>query len=350
MTALVETQTSSGVSGDTGRGAWDAIVADALRAPSPHNTQPWRVRVTSAQAADLLYVPSRLLPKTDADGRFMTIAMGIFAEALDIAAQARGLRVACDYTGTRFDFAAVKPQMFARLRLVPSAERPAFDRELSRSRRTARAGYDGRAASVLATHEMSEVARSFGHTAAFTSVAADIDWAVNLNIDTLFYDLRHDGAREEIGEYIRSTDREAFARGDGFAPSAIGFSPLLVSGFFRHHRVFDAPGVRDLIRAIYARSYRGTRTVGWIAGPQETPEQWFATGRMFLRFWLTAEKHGLVLQPFGSVITNPTAHARLVERIQIEEQGEETWLLFRIGYPTTTPPASPRLALSEVLR
>jgi hypothetical protein len=64
--------------------------------------------------------------------------------------------------------------------------------------------------------------------------------------------------------------------------------------------------------------------------------------------WLKATEHGLVLHPYGSVITNPSAHARLVERIDSEKPGEETWLLFRIGY-SKTPPRSARLPLSEVL-
>jgi hypothetical protein len=54
-----------------------------------------------------------------------------------------------------------------------------------------------------------------------------------------------------------------------------------------------------------------------------------------------------VLQPFGSVITNPTAHARLDERI--ERADDPVWLLLRLGY-SAEPPASARLPVGEVLR
>jgi hypothetical protein len=68
---------------------------------------------------------------------------------------------------------------------------------------------------------------------------------------------------------------------------------------------------------------------------------------MLLRFWLAATARGLVLQPFGSVITNPTAHAQLDERIT--QTGDPVWLLLRLGY-SAEPPQSARLPVAELLR
>ena len=58
--------------------------------------------------------------------------------------------------------------------------------------------------------------------------------------------------------------------------------------------------------------------------------------------------HGLYLQPFGSVITNPTSHGRLAERLEVPEGDRDLWLLLRLGY-SAEPPRSPRRPLSEVL-
>jgi hypothetical protein len=46
------------------------------------------------------------------------------------------------------------------------------------------------------------------------------------------------------------------------------------------------------------------------------------------------------------VITNPTAHARLDERI--ERGVDPVWLLLRLGY-SAEPPASARLPVEEIL-
>ena len=66
-----------------------------------------------------------------------------------------------------------------------------------------------------------------------------------------------------------------------------------------------------------------------------------------MRFWLELTRRGLYLQPFGSVITNPTAHALLAERLQVDERRAEVWLLLRIGY-CRTPPRSLRRPTAEV--
>src|SRR5438046_2060794 len=79
---------------------------------------------------------------------------------------------------------------------------------------------------------------------------------------------------------------------------------------------------------------------------RSSPREWYEAGRMLLRLWLAATRCGVVLQPFGSVITNPTAHARLGERIDRSEQ--PVWLLLRLGY-SAEPPESARLPVRELL-
>jgi hypothetical protein len=69
---------------------------------------------------------------------------------------------------------------------------------------------------------------------------------------------------------------------------------------------------------------------------------------MLLRLWLALTAHGLCLQPFGSVITNPTSHARLAEGLRVREDDREIWLLLRTGW-APEPPRSVRRQLAEVL-
>ncbi|GIJ54741.1 Acg family FMN-binding oxidoreductase [Virgisporangium aurantiacum] len=52
-----------------------ALVADAVRAPSMHNTQPWRFRL-SGDAIDVLLDRERLLPVADPAGRAARVACG----------------------------------------------------------------------------------------------------------------------------------------------------------------------------------------------------------------------------------------------------------------------------------
>ncbi len=329
-------------------GVWRGVVHDALWAPSPHNTQPWQVRLLSGREAELWATSDRLLPVEDPDGRFLTAGLGIFLEALDVAAAARGLALDFEYVHPSLGVGAREQALAARLELVERAEPGRVNVELLSRRRTSRLPFDGRPASPAALRELEGIAARAQHEARFSSDPDLVDWVVGLNADTVFYDLDEDDRREEIGHWTHSTDAEAARHGDGFSPTCLGFPAPLVGLFFRRHRLFRNAVVRKAARALYLRSMRGTATVGWIAGPWSTSEDWLQAGRMLMRFWLALTAQDLYLQPFGSVITNPTAHTRLAERLHLPEDDRELWLLLRIGYGAE-PPRSARRPLAEVL-
>jgi hypothetical protein len=322
---------------------WRELVDDARRAPSPHNTQAWLVEVEDETRAVLAYRPERLLPVEDPTGEFLTCGMGIFVEALRIAAAARGLALSDELLGP-CRTAATGPTPLARLTLEPGSH-DTDAREMLLRRRTSRLPYDGRRVPEHALAELADAAGAFRHAARFSSDPAFVRWVVELNAATLFYDLAEDDRRAEIRHWTRTSGREAKRAGDGFSPRCMGFPGALIWLFFDHHRVIRP--VEPALRRVYLRQMRGTATVGWLAGPWATPQDWYDAGRMLLRFWLAATAHGLVLQPFGSVITNPTAYARLDERI--EPQDDPVWLLLRIGY-SAEPPRSERLPVEAVLR
>jgi nitroreductase len=327
---------------------WLELVEDARLAPSPHNTQPWRVAPRSANEAELYAPVERLLPVEDPDGRFLTAGTGIFLEALAIAAAARGLRLEYEPFFPDLGVEGAEPALVARLTLYSSAANGHFPVELLERRRTSRLPYDGRPAPEGALRELTAIAESFGHRAAFTSDPELVRFVLDLNALTVFDDLTEDDRRREIGDWTRRSDDEATRLGDGFSPSCLGFPPALIRLFFEHHRLCEPRLMRALLKRIYLRSMRGTRTVGWIAGPWRTPQEWLDAGRMLMRFWLALTAHGLYLQPFGSVITNPRSHARLAEQLSVDEDEGEVWLLLRLGF-SAEPPRSARRPAAEVI-
>ena len=72
---------------------WTTLLETAIHAPSPHNVQPWRVRVNSDREADLFIDKERTLPKEDVTGSFIILTMGMFIEALGLLAAHRGMRL-----------------------------------------------------------------------------------------------------------------------------------------------------------------------------------------------------------------------------------------------------------------
>ena len=67
------------------------VLTEALRAPSAHNAQPWRLAVRPGGRYELRYNHLDYLPY-DPDDRDAYLAIGAFLETLELAAVRRGLR------------------------------------------------------------------------------------------------------------------------------------------------------------------------------------------------------------------------------------------------------------------
>jgi len=326
---------------------WTDLLETARWTPSPHNIQPWRLEIRGADVAELACETERLLPATDPTGSFTAAGLGIFIETLAISARSRGADVLAELHDEplRMNGRALIP--FARLRLVDGAP-DELEPQLIEQRRTSRLPYDGRevAAEVLAA--VTRIASEWGHTTSFTSDPAVVASVLDLNRQTLFYDLTDEEARNEIGRWLRFGRRSAAATRDGFSPQALGFPGWLLYLFFHHHRAFELPLVRSAVDRLYMRTMAGTRTIGLLQGPFETSEDWMRAGRMLARFWLTLTRHGVQLHPFGSIITNRDANRSMRRLLEHDLRYGTPWLVMRLGH-SAEPPRSHRRSADELL-
>jgi hypothetical protein len=327
--------------------SWTELIELARWAPSPHNIQTWKVRPLSERDAELLYDPARTLPATDPDGAFTKAGLGVFVETLAVAAASHGFRLDVDWDEFDLDHGAASPPRAASLRLADGG-RDRLGAELIRLRRTSRLPFDGRRVDEALLEELDGLCRGFGHSFTATSDASLVDWVLELNRDTLFYDLADERARAEIGSWLRFSEGRAAARRDGFSPRCLGFPGWLLFLFFRLPWFAELPGINAAIRRRYFATMAGTRTVAWIRGPFGGHLDSIEAGRLLARLWLTLTQHGVQLHPFGSIITNPRANARLRERLAVGEGETPLWLIVRLGY-SAEPPRSHRLRTDEIL-
>ena len=328
-------------------GLWREAVAFARWAPSPHNIQPWRVRVISGMQCELYCDPSRLLPVTDPTGAFTTMGMAMFVEYLSVAAAPHGYAVRAQYEHHRLDFDATEPFLFATLALEPSTTHATVDRQLILDRRTSRLPYDDRIVEERALTALSRIAREHGYTMGWSSDKAMVDWMVDLNRDTLFADLADDPTRRELRRWIRTTDEEAEQKKDGLWSHCLRFPGWLLKAFFDDHEKWGHGWRKQVCGNMLVNGMRGTRTVAWWSGPFSTPEQWTQCGAMLAHSWLEMTRQGIGMHPFGSIITNPSAHARLGERLAPVTDGSAHWLLVRLGH-SDVPPRSLRVDASAI--
>jgi hypothetical protein len=328
---------------------WKTILEVARWAPSPHNIQPWLITVHSDEHATLSYDPKRLIPDTDVVGAFTTVGFGIFIEYLAIAASHSGLTLHWETLRNGIDKSVDKAEPFFKLTLQPGGKPDIFHTDLMLKRKTSRLPY--KSEKVIPPNflkELEKVAKDFDYTFHWSQDPAMVTWLLRLNRDTLFYDMDDDVARTEVSHWIRYSEREAQATGDGLAARCMRMPGWLMRAFFKQHSLMHAPGIEQMVRWYYLRSLRGTSTIAWITGSFASQENWIQAGRMLARVWLAMTRESIYLHPFGSIITNPVAHARLSEKISYEEGANPLWLVVRMGY-SNTPPTSKRLTVDQIL-
>jgi hypothetical protein len=333
---------------------WLEIGRHAQRAPSPHNTQPYRLKIISDREAEIIFLPRRGLYVADPLGRFTWLTAGVFAEICSIAAHSLGyqLDVAYDFSPMYPNRDFETPQVVARLRLMPAAQKvDDLDADLILQRQTSRLAYDGTVCPPQVIDELKAEAARLGHQFE-TRVDADaIRWVVELNKQALFHDLDDDGQRTELTKWLRFDAREEDLMNDGLSARCLTFNAPLLRSFFVNHRFWTMPGVRQIAGAVYGATMKGIGTIGWLRGRYVTNQDWVAAGQVMIRLWLLLTKHGYYWHPYGSVITSEKARLNMIRYLDLaEEAGGENmvWLLLRLGH-SAPPPLSRRLPLEEIV-
>jgi hypothetical protein len=342
---------------------WKTLLETAIHAPSPHNVQPWRVRILSDDRADLLIEKRRTLPKEDPTGSFIILTMGLFIEALRILAANRSLKLDYElfqepsqFTPEHIARAEGELLPFARLTLrhdedkrdTPAVHannlRNRFDDSLFLTRRTSRISLLPQFVPDEAVQALSQLASEWGQAYEQVSVPETVEPILAQNIDAVFEDLNAPAYHGEIVEWFRFTDLASRRTRDGLDYRCMNSSRLSFWLAARFPKLMLLPIARPILKKIYRRQLGLVPTVGMLAGPFWEPARAFETGRFLMHFWLELAKRDLYIHPFGNLVTNKRAAEWCREVTGVSD----IWLIFKIGF-SKVPPESYRRGVEEVL-
>lgn len=305
------------------------VLTEALRAPSAHNAQPWRITPGPDGSYEIHYDFLDYLP-FDPDDRDAYLALGAFLETLDLAAQRHGLRTSFTpaYTRTGSDlFVGVVVIGYPGDEPVDPLAGPAEFRHTNRHTydRTPlpgglRADLEKLGCSLVRPRQM----------AALVARASTLSW--------------------KDRRFVRDLDR--WITGDAAAPA--GMTPaglplnrlewIALRLLLRAGRL-PAP----LARLAAARDIRllgKAQAVAVLGAADLTPPVLVDAGRRLLRCWVTINAAGFAYHPISIAVdrpeTAPLVAAEAGVRVPVA--------VFRIGHPTKAAPVSNRRSLDDVLR
>jgi hypothetical protein len=321
------------------RQLWDQIGNLARLAPTPHNTQPFRIRPRTHDSADLLLVCDRLLPEEDHGNLYVLSSFGIFATALERAAL---------HVGRILDVAPIEGLDPSKLTLasgtitigtasIRSETSVVAQDELLALRRTSRLPYEDRVVDPAAIDAMTRAAHSHGHRFIGLKTADEVRAMLRMNTEAILDNLLIARERNEIRGWYRYGPTPE--NGDGLWEQPMNQPAWELRSAFQFPAMLHVPGLHAWAISRYLRTQRGTLHVAALTGPFRTWPELIKAGRALFDTWLAMAKHNVYMQPFGSMLTNPVYAAKVAEKFA----ADDVWLVFRFGY-SEAPPRAPRLA------
>jgi len=319
----------------------EALVAEAMLAPSVHNVQPARWRLAGADGLQLFEDPGCRLTVGDPGGNDAGISLGAAAEGLRLAAGRVGLVL------VPAEPPAAEPGLrpVAGYRLVPSEEAPDPLASHVEARRSWRGTFakpgaaDREAVSALAC----ENAAVLVDPEVLGGLARRFDRAS-------FGFMRESDFRGELLSWMRLTPRHPRWSRDGLNAEAMamgrveawGAGLLLGRGF----AAFDRIG---LARPLLAEGAKVAGAAGLVVFHRPSDEAPFDSGAHFYRLWLRLEAAGFCAAVLAALADDREAAAE-VARIAGVPEGRRVVSAFRIGRrPAGAMLGRARRPIAEVL-
>nr|WP_203655343.1 nitroreductase [Actinocatenispora rupis] len=301
-------------------------VAAAIRAPSLHNSQPWRF-VVRADRVDVRLDPARRLDVADPDGSAARIACGAAVHNLTLAFPVLlGREADVTVLPDRSD-----PDLVARLR--PGQARPATPRERAGyaaipRRRTNRYPFrDDVPVQPGQYWALGEVARA---EHGWLTVITDADRRRRIGAMVAEADrtLSADPAyRAELASWVRRDPHTD----DGVPTASAGIRPEV--GDPLRGRDYGGRTRRP------GRGFEAEPLLAVLGGPGERAADQITVGRALQAVLLAATEAGLAVSLYSQPFEVPAMRARL--RRLIDRLGAP-YLVLRIGYPSRPSPTTPR--------
>jgi nitroreductase len=313
---------------DVTRALAEAVTV-AGRAPSIHNTQPWRFVVDGTDRAIELHIePSRQLLELDPEGRMMFVSCGAALNHAVVALNAAGWRTAVDRTGTDFT---------ARVRVTGHGEPDAL--AVSRLAAVPRRQTDRRpvAALPVPAEALAKISRAVTGTGLGLHVLRGrevVDLAVAVD-RALLAEGSDDRQRAELAAWVGGARPAGTGIPDAAIPGSAPETTVPGRDFGVNGTLAAAPGHDE--RAVYAVLY----------GTGDRPADWLRAGEALSAAWLDAVAEGLTLLPVSSPAEIPGARLRLGRLVA---NVGFPYLVVRLGMAHPDgPDGTPRLPVEHIV-
>ena len=297
---------------------FEFLVAQAVKAPSGHNTQPWKFRQNES-AVEIYPDFDRRLPVVDPDDRELSVSLGCAVENLCLAAQTKGYKSAVSVG----DKGVITVSLAEEAGVKPS---PLFNQ--IDARQTNRSVYSGEEIALDALKRLqairSEDGVSVHYYARQTKQFNDIEQYVfqgNTN------QMQNEAFKAELKSWMRFNKKHQDQTLDGLSYAVFGApnvprwmaEPIMSMAI---NAKTQNKADREKIASASHLVLFTTRENSW--------REWVDLGRTLQRFLLTATELGIAHAYLNQPNEQPEIAAEMAKTLDLD--GEYPTVLLRIGY------------------
>jgi hypothetical protein len=311
------------------------IVSVATRAPSIHNTQPWRFVASGSGELEIFAERSRQLPVLDPEGRQLHISAGAAVHHAVLAVHGIGRRAHVALLPDR-----TNPDLLARISIHESQSLPDPEEwallHATRDRHTHRSPFvDGRLPKTLLVDLAGAAARQGGHVR-FVEAAGERRMLSDAVAEATSRLEADPGYRSEL---LAWSGRPADAA-DGVPASAS--SPPVAGDEFRQ-RIFAGGTPTEHLWMSREAAEHPDILLLW--SPTDSPADWLRTGAALSALLLTATCAGVAASMLNQPVEIPALRQRIRRELRLPGHPQ---LLLRMGYAARATPTA-RRPVTDVL-
>lgn len=311
------------------------LLTYATLAPNSHNTQPWQFRIKEKSVEFLMNFSRRLL-YSDRAFREAYISLGCSLANFLIASSNFGFSPFYEYlpeSSLNETCVTINLKSNKNVRVPKELFSELSERRTNRSPHLKKIIPQSLLAEAIRLNDEPAIKIHFVTTPKLIREVGDLvkEASVFAFSDQEF--------KNELSEWIRpnTTIKPDGMTMSGFnMPTLISYAaPLLV----RH--------VPPQIQA--AQDYKlvtGSQGLMIISANLDTKEEWLATGKTYEYLALFFTKHGIATAPMAGIVEYEVTNKKLQQLLGISDR---PMFFARIGYPSSTPPHTPRLPIEDLL-
>jgi hypothetical protein len=293
------------------------IVRYAAKAPSGHNTQPWKFK-TGKDTITVLPDFTRALPVVDADNHALYISLGCALENLVISANELDYETMVEFTGDERE-----PEIIVRLSSAPGTEKSGLfeyieKRQVTRCKFSTDKIPDGLLSDLFSVVPGVHV-RLFLSGEEINRLTPYIIEGNNLQFSNRKF-------INELVSWLRFSEKEVMAKGDGIWSASMGLpgTGRFIGTMIMKNFVSAGTEAKRLAKLIQASAGFALFMV-----EKNDPHHWIKLGQAFQRFGLRATKNNISHSHLNMPCEELPVREKLIRDFHLEEL--TPLLLIRFG-------------------